>query len=91
MWMILLAVSISVAVGGRMVAAQVHHVVGGDRGWEPSTDLASWFAGRDFRVGDIICKESFLLFVPLTSELGNYISRLNINFIFLFFMIWTHI
>lgn len=37
-----------------MVAAQVHHVVGGDRGWERSTDLASWFAGRDFRVGDII-------------------------------------
>lgn len=61
-WMILLVVSISVAVGGRMVAAQVHHVVGGDRGWEPSNDLASWFAGRDFRVGDIICKESFILF-----------------------------
>ncbi|CAN0910321.1 FAH [Linum grandiflorum] len=33
---------------------QMHHVVGGDRGWELATDLASWLDGRTFRVGDRI-------------------------------------
>ncbi|CAI0374438.1 unnamed protein product [Linum tenue] len=33
---------------------QMHHVVGGDRGWELATDLASWIDGRSFRVGDRI-------------------------------------
>ncbi|OWM85609.1 mavicyanin-like [Punica granatum] len=34
--------------------AQVHHVVGGDVGWDPSSDIASWAAGRIFSVGDKI-------------------------------------
>ena len=41
-------------LGGKWVHAQMHHVVGGDRGWEPSTDVAAWSSGRVFRVGDKI-------------------------------------
>lgn len=37
------------------VAGEVHHVVGGDRGWDPTSDLVSWSSGRVFRVGDQIC------------------------------------
>ncbi|XP_070031525.1 early nodulin-like protein 14 isoform X2 [Nicotiana tomentosiformis] len=37
---------------------QVHHVVGEDRGWDPSSDVASWSSGRVFRVGDKISQES---------------------------------
>nr|XP_016501431.1 PREDICTED: mavicyanin-like [Nicotiana tabacum] len=33
---------------------QVQHVVGEDRGWDPSSDVASWSSGRIFRVGDKI-------------------------------------
>ncbi|KAI4295991.1 hypothetical protein L6164_035984 [Bauhinia variegata] len=36
------------------LAAQVHHVVGGDRGWDPDSDLSSWSNQRLFRVGDEI-------------------------------------
>ncbi|TMW95709.1 hypothetical protein EJD97_008457 [Solanum chilense] len=32
----------------------VHHVVGEDRGWDPSTDITSWYSQRVFRVGDKI-------------------------------------
>lgn len=51
-------VIISVSLGGKWVGvgAQVHHVVGGDRGWDPSSDVSSWPSGRIFRVGDKICK-----------------------------------
>ena len=42
----------SLAIGGKRVEAQVHHVVGGDSGWHPSSDIGSWAAGRNFRVGD---------------------------------------
>uniref|UniRef100_A0A5B7A0F5 Putative Copper binding protein 9 n=1 Tax=Davidia involucrata TaxID=16924 RepID=A0A5B7A0F5_DAVIN len=47
-------VVILVAIGGKWVGAQVHHVVGGDRGWDPSSDVGSWSSGRIFRVGDKI-------------------------------------
>ncbi|KAM1797201.1 hypothetical protein ACFX11_037344 [Malus domestica] len=48
-----LAVGIAaVSLGGSLVGAQVHHVVGGDRGWDPSSDLASWSSGKTFRAGD---------------------------------------
>ncbi len=43
---------VSVAIGGKWVGAQVHHVVGGERGWHPEADLRSWCSGRAFRVGD---------------------------------------
>ncbi|KAK8493578.1 hypothetical protein V6N11_064541 [Hibiscus sabdariffa] len=37
------------------VGAQLHHhVVGDDRGWDPSSDIATWSSGRSFRVGDKI-------------------------------------
>ncbi|GLU15647.1 hypothetical protein SLE2022_321200 [Rubroshorea leprosula] len=43
-----------VTFGGNLAGAQMHHVVGGDRGWSPSSDMASWCSGRNFRVGDKI-------------------------------------
>ncbi|KAF5472711.1 hypothetical protein F2P56_009405 [Juglans regia] len=45
---------ISVSLGGKWVGAQVHHVVGDDRGWDPASDLSSWSSGKTFRVGDKI-------------------------------------
>lgn len=54
----LLLVISSLAIGGIWVEAQVHHVVGGESGWHPSSDLGSWSAGRNFRVGDHLCKHS---------------------------------
>jgi len=51
----LVVVIISVGIGGKWaVGAEVQHVVGGDSGWHPSSDLGSWSAGRIFRVGDKI-------------------------------------
>ncbi|KAL7242986.1 hypothetical protein ACSBR1_015402 [Camellia fascicularis] len=50
----LVVVVFSVAIAGKSVVAQTHHVVGGDRGWDPSSDLASWSSGRIFTVGDKI-------------------------------------
>jgi hypothetical protein len=35
----------------------MNHVVGGDQGWDTSTDVASWSAKKYFHVGDIICKQ----------------------------------
>ncbi|KAL5700120.1 hypothetical protein ACHQM5_025609 [Ranunculus cassubicifolius] len=37
-----------------VVESQVHHVVGGDRGWDRDSDLKSWSSNRLFRVGDNI-------------------------------------
>lgn len=51
----IMAVALSLGLGGQWAAAQVHHVVGGDRGWDSSSDVASWSAGRVFRAGDKIC------------------------------------
>ena len=42
------------SLGGKWVGAQVYHVVGSDRGWNPSIDMASWSFDRSFRVGDKI-------------------------------------
>ncbi|KAK7303370.1 hypothetical protein RJT34_14274 [Clitoria ternatea] len=52
----LCAVLVMMLVGGKWVEveAEVHHVVGGDRGWDPASDLVSWSSGRVFRVGDQI-------------------------------------
>ncbi|KAK9268205.1 hypothetical protein L1049_010648 [Liquidambar formosana] len=47
-------VIISLSLGGKWVEAQVHHVVGGDRGWDSSSSVGSWSSGRIFRVGDKI-------------------------------------
>ncbi|KAE7995295.1 hypothetical protein FH972_000111 [Carpinus fangiana] len=53
---ILALVIISVSLGGKWVGvgAQVHHVVGGDRGWDRSSDVSSWPSDRIFRIGDKI-------------------------------------
>jgi hypothetical protein len=59
MVIVALVMIISVSLGGKWVGvgAQVHHhVVGGDRGWDPSSDVSSWSSGRIFRIGDKICK-----------------------------------
>lgn len=50
---------ISVSLCGKWVAAEVNHLVGGDHGWDSSTDVASWSSGRTFRIGDKICKLFF--------------------------------
>ncbi|KAM1766414.1 hypothetical protein TB1_005336 [Malus domestica] len=42
----------AVSLGGSLVGAQVYHVVGADRGWDPSSDLASWSSDKTFRAGD---------------------------------------
>ncbi|XP_022714442.1 mavicyanin-like isoform X2 [Durio zibethinus] len=42
------------SLGVKRTEAQVHHVVGGDRGWDPSSGVASWSSDRSFRVGDKI-------------------------------------
>ncbi|PON91347.1 Phytocyanin domain containing protein [Trema orientale] len=44
----------AVSLGGKWAGAQMHHVVGGDRGWDASHDVASWASGKTFRVGDKI-------------------------------------
>ncbi|XP_019171775.1 PREDICTED: early nodulin-like protein 2 isoform X2 [Ipomoea nil] len=46
---------VAVGGGGGGVTAQVLHVVGGDRGWEPSNIIHDWCSGRVFRVGDTVC------------------------------------
>ncbi|KAL4332134.1 hypothetical protein GQ457_07G027990 [Hibiscus cannabinus] len=52
--MVMAVVVMAATLGGEMAGAQVHHVVGGDRGWDPSSDVASWSSGRSFSVGDKI-------------------------------------
>ncbi|XP_059624734.1 uclacyanin 1-like [Cornus florida] len=47
-------VVILTAIGGKWVGAQVNHVAGGDRGWNPSSEVGSSSSGRIFRVGDKI-------------------------------------
>lgn len=42
-------------------AAEVNHVVGGDHGWDPTSDILYWSSDRIFRVGDQICMFFFLL------------------------------
>ncbi|KAF5178460.1 Early nodulin-like protein [Thalictrum thalictroides] len=55
MMVMAMVVIISMSIdGGKMVQAQVHHVVGGDRGWDLNSDLKSWSSNRFFRVGDNI-------------------------------------
>ncbi|MCD7466071.1 hypothetical protein HAX54_002421 [Datura stramonium] len=54
---VLLVVAAAAAIvftAATVAGAQVHHVVGDDRGWDPSTDVASWSSERIFRVGDKI-------------------------------------
>jgi hypothetical protein len=60
-WIIvgLLVVGMSMDVAG----GEVHHVVGGDHGWDPNSDILSWSSGKVFRVGDQICMSlSFYIF-----------------------------
>ncbi|KAL8128833.1 hypothetical protein V2J09_017988 [Rumex salicifolius] len=49
-----MALILSLAAFGKCSAGDDfrHHVVGDDRGWDPSSDLAYWAAGRTFIVGD---------------------------------------
>ncbi|KAK8551663.1 hypothetical protein V6N13_120111 [Hibiscus sabdariffa] len=52
--MVMVVVVMAATFGEEMVGAQMHHVVGGDRGWDPSSDVASWSSSRSFSVGDKI-------------------------------------
>ncbi|XP_019171520.1 PREDICTED: mavicyanin-like [Ipomoea nil] len=51
-WSVVTAVVLVAAAA--VVGGQEHHVVGGDKGWEVSNDIASWSAARIFNVGDTI-------------------------------------
>ncbi|XLS54105.1 hypothetical protein HN51_003860 [Arachis hypogaea] len=45
---LLLLAFVVVATSKWRVVAELHHVVGGDRGWDPDSDLLSWyFASTD--------------------------------------------
>ncbi|KAJ4704021.1 Early nodulin-like protein 1 [Melia azedarach] len=52
--LVLVVTMMAVSLDRTWAAAQMHHVVGGDRGWDSSSDVASWSAGRVFRIGDKI-------------------------------------
>uniref|UniRef100_A0AB38Z7G4 Plastocyanin-like domain n=1 Tax=Paeonia suffruticosa TaxID=45171 RepID=A0AB38Z7G4_PAESU len=54
MKLLIALVIVALSLQGEWVEAQIHHVVGGDRGWDPSSDVASWSSGRIFMVGDKI-------------------------------------
>lgn len=56
--MVMVLVFMAASTGVKWVEAEEHHVVGGDRGWDPSFDVACWCSGRIFRVGDKICKSA---------------------------------
>uniref|UniRef100_A0A7N0UD33 Phytocyanin domain-containing protein n=1 Tax=Kalanchoe fedtschenkoi TaxID=63787 RepID=A0A7N0UD33_KALFE len=47
-----LVLAAAAGLGGSWVGAQVHHVVGGDRGWDPDSGLGAWSSRRVFSVGD---------------------------------------
>ncbi|MED6118606.1 hypothetical protein PIB30_004210 [Stylosanthes scabra] len=47
-------VAVLVVAFAVVTLAEVHHVVGGDRGWDPDSDLLSWSNQRLFTVGDQI-------------------------------------
>ena len=76
--MVMALVFMAASLGVKWAGAQVHHVVGGDRGWDPSTDVASWSSGRSFRVGDKICKlllYSFFKSVTNLKKISGYILQ----------------
>ncbi|KAM3201586.1 hypothetical protein T459_29087 [Capsicum annuum] len=52
--LLFVAAAMVVFTAATVAGVQVHHVVGDDRGWDPSTDVASWSSNRVFRVGDKI-------------------------------------
>ncbi|GAA0159345.1 hypothetical protein LIER_16143 [Lithospermum erythrorhizon] len=51
---VLAMVLLSMAFSGKRVVATQHHVVGDDKGWDTSSDLATWASTRLFKVGDKI-------------------------------------
>ncbi|KAE8714887.1 tropinone reductase-like protein [Hibiscus syriacus] len=52
---VMVMVIMAPGLGLKRIGAQPHqHVVGDDRGWDPSSDIATWSSGRSFRVGDKI-------------------------------------
>jgi hypothetical protein len=59
--LLFLAVTMHQHVAGAAPAAAVvpvHHVVGGDPGWDVASDVLAWSADRLFAVGDSLCKSS---------------------------------
>ena len=59
---VFVVLAITFSLGGNWVGAQVDHVVGGDRGWDPANSaLPSWSSGKSFMVGDTICESLSLL------------------------------
>ncbi|KAK9706341.1 hypothetical protein RND81_07G117500 [Saponaria officinalis] len=52
--MVLIVMMVLFVHGGTWAEAQVHHVVGDDRGWDLASNIASWADGRTFTVGDFL-------------------------------------
>ncbi|KAH9613667.1 hypothetical protein KSS87_005167 [Heliosperma pusillum] len=50
----MLVVVVMFMQAGKWAEAQVHHVVGHHRGWDVSSDIASWSTDRTFMVGDFL-------------------------------------
>jgi hypothetical protein len=55
-----LHVSVLVFLSLALTCAATTYVVGGNSGWDISTDLETWKTGKTFYVGDVIGMYSFL-------------------------------
>ncbi|XP_074307454.1 stellacyanin-like [Silene latifolia] len=53
-FVMVVAVVMFMQAGKWAAEAQVHHVVGDDRGWDVSSNIASWANDRTFMVGDFL-------------------------------------
>ncbi|KAH9609603.1 hypothetical protein KSS87_014075 [Heliosperma pusillum] len=55
--MVLVVLVLLFVHGWKETEAQVHHVVGDDRGWNLTSNIASWAAARTFTVGDFLFEQ----------------------------------
>lgn len=50
---VVLAATLALTLDHNLIEAKVtHHIVGDDRGWDPSSDVAAWAAPQNFLIGD---------------------------------------
>lgn len=72
MMMIMMMMAVSLGGGKWAAAAEVHHVVGGDRGWDLPSNVDAWSSGRVFRVGDKLCELLFGLAFKHSSSIISF-------------------
>ncbi|KAJ1428688.1 Phytocyanin domain [Sesbania bispinosa] len=67
---VVVAISLQL-LGGKWVAAaaEVHHVVGGDRGWDPTSNLLAWSSGRALGLGTKSVRLTYSVAQGLVAEL----------------------